>query len=68
MAHGNGTAVPATNAETAIPAATNSTRAWSGFRGFRGWRELEAEDRLALIECALNIPANDFADELPLAL
>jgi len=65
MAHGNGTAVPATNAETATRAVTNSTRAWSGFRG---WRELEAEDRLALIECALKIPANDFADELPLAL
>ena len=65
MAHGNGRAVPATNAETATRAATNSARAWSGFGG---WREREAEDRLALIECALRIPANDFADELPLAL
>ena len=65
MAHGNGTAVPATNAETATRAATSSTRAWSGFRA---WHRLEAEDRLALIESALKIPANDFADELPLAL
>jgi hypothetical protein len=65
MAHGNGRAVPATTAETATRAATNSARAWSGFGG---WRELEAEDRLALIECALKIPANDFADDLPLAL
>ena len=65
MAHGNGTAVPATNAEAAARAATNSTRAWSGFRG---WRELEAEDRLALVESTLNSAANDVAGELPLAL
>lgn len=65
MIHGNGTAVPATNGETATRAAAKSTRAWSGFRA---WRQLEAEDRLALIESALRIPANDFADELPLAL
>lgn len=65
MIDGNGTAVPATNDQAATRAAANSIRAWSGFRG---WRQLEAEDRLALIESALKIPANDFADELPLAL
>jgi hypothetical protein len=43
-------------------------RASGSWGGYRAWHQLEAEDRLALIESALKIPANDFADELPLAL
>ena len=65
MSHGNGTAVPAPKNEIVEHAAVRASRSWGGFRG---WGQLEAEDRLALVESALKIPANDFADELPLAL
>ncbi len=35
---------------------------------FLPWRNLDAEHRLRAVEEALRIPANDFADDLPLAL
>ena len=65
MTHGNGTAVPAKRNEIVERAVARASRSWGGFRA---WHQLEAEDRLALVESALKIPANDFADELPLAL
>lgn len=39
-----------------------------GWGSSRAWHELEPEDRFGLVESALKIPANDFADDLPLAL
>ena len=65
MTLGNGTAVPENSDDFAIRSVGSTTRSRGGFRA---WHQLEAEDRLALIETALKIPANDFADELPLAL
>jgi hypothetical protein len=35
---------------------------------FLPWRKLDPERRLRAVEEALRIPANDVADELPLAL
>jgi hypothetical protein len=65
MTHGNGAAVPATKNAIVERAVARASRSWGGFRA---WHDLEAEDRLALVESALKIPANDFADNLPLAL
>lgn len=44
-----------------VAAARNSAR-------FRGWRILNEEKRLAAVDLALKSPANDFVDDLPLAL
>ena len=65
MADGNGTSVSAQESEVVKRAVSGPSRSWGGFRA---WRQLEPEDRLLLVESALKIPANDFADELPLAL
>jgi hypothetical protein len=65
MLHGHGTAVPATEKQITQNAAARASRRRSRFHG---WRQLEAEDRIALVESALKIPANDFEDGLPLAL
>jgi hypothetical protein len=65
MIDGNGTAAPATQKQIVERAVARASRSWGGFRA---WHQLEPEDRLALVECALKIPANDFADNLPVAL
>jgi hypothetical protein len=51
---------PASYAESAA-AGRNAAR-------FRAWRILDEEKRLAAIDEALKAPANDFVDDLPLAL
>ena len=38
------------------------------FARFRSWRKLDEEKRLAAVDEALAAPANDFIDDLPLAL
>jgi hypothetical protein len=53
----NGPAIQAANAAAARPA----TR-------FLPWRKLDSDRRLAAIEQALNAPANDCGDALPIAL
>ena len=65
MIHGNGTAVAVESSEAVkrAMARASHTRA-----GFRAWHELEAEDRLALVEFALKTPADASVEELPLAL
>jgi hypothetical protein len=65
MTLGNGTAASIKSSEAVKRALARASGSWGGYRA---WHQLEAEDRLALIESALKIPANDFADELPLAL
>lgn len=62
MAHCNGTAVPERSNQIAL---RSEARASLRGGGFRAWRRLEAEDRFTLVETALKIPANDFANELP---
>ena len=65
MMHGHGITVPETRKQIVQGAVAKASR---GRGRFHGWRELEAEDRIALVESALSFAANDFADELPLAL
>jgi hypothetical protein len=64
MVDGNRAAVSSETDEIAYTGLASGPN-WAGFRA---WRQLEPEDRLALVESALKIPANDFADDLPLAL
>lgn len=63
MVAGNRIIAPVESSGLADRAA--NPRSWGSIRA---WHELEPEDRLALVESALKIPANDFADDLPLAL
>lgn len=65
MADGNGTALPKATSKIVEKALARASRSWGGFRA---WHRLEPDDRLALVETALTIPANNCADELPLAL
>jgi hypothetical protein len=43
-------------------------RASGSWGGYQAWRQLDPESRLDLVEQALGAPANDFCDDLPLAL
>ena len=65
MANGNGMAVPVTKNKIVERAVARASRSWGGFRA---WHQLEADARLALVESALKIPANDCTDELTLAI
>lgn len=63
MTYGHSTRLSAANA--AVQRAL--VRASGTWGGYQAWRQLDAESRLALVEEALR-PANDFDDELPVAL
>ena len=65
MLDGNRTVVSVENSEAVKRALARASRSWGGFRA---WRQLDSDDRLALVESALATPPNDFVDELPLAL
>lgn len=43
-------------------------RASGTWGGYQAWRQLDADERLGLIEDALACPANDCIDSFPLAL
>ena len=43
-------------------------RASGSWGGYQAWRRLGPDSRLDLVEQALATPANDCADDLPLAL
>lgn len=64
MIDGDRTAVSVQSSQAVKRAVARAYRSWGGFRA---WHELESEDRLALVELALTTPANNSADELPLA-
>ena len=63
MTYGHSTRLSAENA--AVQRAL--VRASGTWGGYQAWRQLDAESRLALVEDALR-PANDFVDDLPVAL
>jgi hypothetical protein len=52
--------------ETAVRRAVE--RASGSWGGYQAWHQLDPETRLEVVEKALGSAANDFCDELPLAL
>ena len=64
MAYGLSTRTSAANAAVAR-ALSRASGTWGGYQA---WRQLDAEKRFELVERALDCPANDFTDCLPIAL